>query len=220
MKFSFSLLFEVLSFLFSVFFLIRKPKNKLLQYFVPFLMLTVIVEFMGWWWSYFGGGAYKNAMFNLFIPVEISFYSFLFLKHLHKHVFKTIIRVFIPLFLVLAICNILFLQGFNETFNSYTAVLGSFFIVLCCCLFFYESITPVQIDLQLSKQPFFWIVSGLLIFYLGSVIANALFEYLKNNDLHAESKRIYIIIFGSLNVILYSSFVIAFFICPNDRKTS
>jgi hypothetical protein len=77
-----------------------------------------------------------------------------------------------------------------------------------------------KIDQQLSKQAFFWICSGLLIYYLGSVIINALFEYLRNNDLGEEGKKIYGTINHTLNVILYSSFCIAFFLCPNNKKTS
>ena len=112
------------------------------------------------------------------------------------------------------------LQGFNKTFNTYTFLLGSFFIVIFCCCFFYESELPDKIDQQLAKQPFFWICCGLLIFYLGSVIINALYEYLRTNDLREEGIRIYGIINYSLNVILYSSFCIAFYLCRDNRKIS
>jgi hypothetical protein len=123
-------------------------------------------------------------------------------------------------FTLLVILNMLFVQGFNKTFNTYTFLFGSFFIVVCCCCYFYESVLPDKIDQQLSKQPFFWISSGLLIFYLGSVIINALFEYLRSNDLQAQGVRIYGIINHSLNVILYTSFCIAFYLCRNNRKIS
>jgi hypothetical protein len=98
--------------------------------------------------------------------------------------------------------------------------LGSFFIVVFCLFYFYESILPDQINSKLSMQPFFWICIGLLLFYLGSVIINALFEYLRSNDLYKEGVRIYAIINQSLNVILYCSFSISFFLCRNNRKTS
>lgn len=162
----------------------------------------------------------KYAMYNLFNVFEFCFYSYLFYLHFKRQSLKRFALLFIPFFLFLSILNILFLQGLSTTLNTYAILCGSFFIVVFCCCFFYESVLPDKIDEQLSKQPFFWISSGLLLYYLGSVIINALFQYLTSNDLIHEGTRIYGIINNSLNVILYSSFCIAFYLCRDNRKTS
>ncbi len=210
--------FELLSLLTVIIFYIQK-RDKIQLYFIPFLFATVIVEIVGLnWVSLKAKGKYP--MYNIFTMLEFLFYGFLFYKNLNKPTFKKIVLLFIPSFAFLAILNMMFIQGINITFNTYTFLLGSFFIVVFCCLYFYESVLPDQIDQQLSKQPFFWVCSGLLIYYLGSVIINALFEYLINNDLRLEGQRIYKIINHSLNVILYSSFCIAFYLCPNHKKIS
>lgn len=209
--------FQVLSFIATTILFIKK-RNKLLLYFIPFLFLTIAVECTGAW---FVSRSIRNYwIYNVFTTIEFVFYSYLFYLHLKKPVFKKIVVWFIPVFVLLVILNILFKQGFNKTFNTYTFLLGSFFIVIFCCCYFYESVLPENIDQQLSKQPFFWISSGLLIFYLGSVIINALFEYLRSNDLQAQGVKIYGIINHSLNVILYGSFCIAFFLCRNNKKIS
>lgn len=189
----------------------------MLLYFIPFLFLTVVIELIGTW--HLSKGLRNYWMFNVFTTLEFLFYTFLFYLYFKKNVFKKIVLYFMPLFTLMVLLNIFFIQGFNKTFNTYTFLLGSFFIVIFCCCYFYESVLPDKIDQQLSKQPFFWICSGLLIFYLGSVIINALFEYLRNNDLQAEGIRIYGIINNSLNILLYSSFCIAFFLCRNNKKT-
>ncbi len=209
--------FQVLSF-FTAIILYRKKRNKLLLYFIPFLFLTIVVECVGTW--YISKFIRNYWIYNVFTTIEFVFYSYLFYLHLKKPVFKKIVVWFIPVFVLLVILNILFKQGFNKTFNTYTFLLGSFFIVIFCCCYFYESVLPENIDQQLSKQPFFWISSGLLIFYLGSGIINALFEYLRSNDLQAQGVKIYGIINHSLNVILYGSFCIAFFLCRNNKKIS
>ena len=188
------------------------------MYFVPFLFVTVSVELFGWW--YLSQGVRNYVMYNVFTTIEFLFYSYLFYLHFKKPFLKIIIIIFIPFFILAVMLNMAFIQGLNKTFNTYTFLLGSFFIVIFCCCFFYESVLPDKIDQQLSRQPFFWICCGLLIFYLGSVIINALFEYLRNNDLQAEGIRIYGIINHSLNVILYTSFCIAFYLCRDNRKTS
>ena len=217
MRFGLHLYFQIFSLLVALI-LYKQKRDKLLLYFIPFLFITVFVELTGTW--YLSKGIRNYWMFNVFTTFEFLFYTFLFHSYFKKPVFKRIVLYFMPLFTLMVIFNILFIQGFNKTFNTYTFLLGSFFIVIFCCCFFYESVLPDKIDQQLSKQPFFWICSGLLIFYLGSVIINALFEYLRNNDLQAEGIRIYGIINNSLNVILYSSFCIAFYLCPNHKKTS
>jgi len=209
--------FQMLSLLLAMFFY-KQKRNKIQRYFIPFLFLTVVVEFIGWLRPFHGYG--KFAMYNIFTAFEFVFYASLFYIHFRSKKLKTLVLLFIPFFLCAVVLNILFLQGFNTTLNTYTLLLGSFFIVIFCCCFFYESILPDQIDQQLSKQPFFWICSGLLLFYLGTVIINALFEYLLSNNLQEEVKRIYGIIIHSLNVILYSSFCIAFYLCPNNSKRS
>ncbi|MFN3666979.1 MAG: hypothetical protein ACK4S0_12505, partial [Sediminibacterium sp.] len=115
--------------------------------------------------------------------------------------------------------NIIFIQGPNS-FHSYTFLLGSFFMVVYSCFYLYESILPDSINTKLSMQPFFWVCIGLLIFYLGSVIINALFEYLTSASMRQQGAEIYTTITNSLNVILYSSFSIAFILCRKNKKTS
>jgi hypothetical protein len=217
MDFGIYFYFIILSFFLSTFFYFKK-RNKILLYFIPFLFTTVFVEFSGEWLYYHGNRNYW--LFNIFTTLEFVFYSFLFIINFKKTIFKQIVRIFLPIFLLLVITNICFIQGLNKTFNTYTFLFGSFFIVIFCCCYFYESVLPEKIDQQLLKQAFFWICCGLLIFYLGSVIINALFEYLRNNDLQVEGIRIYGIINHSLNLLLYSSFCIAFYICPSNKKTS
>lgn len=217
MQFSVDFYFEIISLLASIIYYTQK-RNKITLYFIPFLFSTVTVEFIGGW--YLSHGIRNYPLYNVFTTLEFLFYSFLFYLHFQKKGFKQLVIFSMPLFVLAVIANMLWVQGINKTFNTYTFLLGSFFIVVFCCCYFYESVLPENIDKQLSKQPFFWISSGLLIFYLGSVIINALYEYLRSNDLQNEGIRIYGIINHSLNVILYSSFCIAFFLCPNNRKTS
>lgn len=220
MQIRFYLYFEILS-LISAIILYLQKRNKIIAYFIPFLLLTVSVEIIaGGWTSYQWFAKYRFAIYNIFTTFEFLFYSFLFYLELKKRVLKQIPLFFIPLFIIAVFINLSLVQGLNKTFHTYTFLLGSFFIVIFCCCYFYEAVLPEKIDDQLSKQPFFWITSGLLIYYLGSVIINALFNYLTTNDLRIEGIRIYGIINNSLNVILYSFFCIAFYLCPSNKKIS
>ena len=190
-------------------------KNTELRYFLPFLFLTLIVELTGLWMTQHGIKNY--LLFNVFTTFEFIFYAFLFYKHYRKNNFKLLSVVFMPLYIIAVFINLMYFQGI-EKFHTYTFLLGSFFIVVFCCLFFYESVLPEYLENTLTKQPFFWVCTGLLLFYLGSVIINALFEYLRSFDMQIEGKKIYGTINQSLNVILYSAFIFSFILCRNNSK--
>ena len=217
MQVSVDFYFEFISLIASIIFYVLK-RNKIILYFIPFLLLTIVIETIGI--VYINKERRNYLMYNIFTSLEFVFYAFLFYLNLRIKLLKLGILIFMPIFLLFSLLNMIFVQGFNITFNTYTFLLGSFFIVVFCCFYYYESVMPENIDLQLSKQPFLWITSGLLIFYLGSVIINSLFEYLSVNDLKVEGIKIYSYINHSLNVILYSSFCFAFYLCPNHKKIS
>ena len=137
MELGIHLYFQIFSLVLSIFIFIKK-RNKVSLYFIPFLFLTVLIELIGTWYVYKG---YRNYwMYNVFTTIEFLFYTTLFYIHFKKILFQRIVLVFIPLFVLCVVLNILFIQGFNKTFNTYTFLLGSFFIVIFCCLFFYESV--------------------------------------------------------------------------------
>jgi len=213
--FPITFVFEILCFLFCVVSYFIK-RSSLIKLFIPFLLLTVCVEFIGLRGIKL---QYRFIMYNAFLILEFIFYALIFSIHLRRPILKKITLSFIPVIVLVAVINTLFLQGFDKNFASYTSLFGSFFIVLFSCFYFYESIQPDYVDQQLSRQPFFWICSGLLIFYLGSVIVNALFEYLIYSDLKSQGIQIYLIIVHSLNGILYTSFCIGFYLCRNEKKT-
>jgi hypothetical protein len=215
MLYNFYLLVQASSFIVCLYYY-KTLRHTELKYFLPYLLLTLIVELLGYW--LISKGIKNYLIFNVFTTIEFIFYTFLFYRHLRIRLFKKITMAFVPFYIIAVAYNLAFIQGFNN-FHTYTFLLGSFFIVFFCCLFFYESVLPENIDHQLSLQPFFWVCTGLLLFYLGSVIINALFEYLRSFDMQEEGKRIYGTINQSLNVILYSSFIFAFVLCRNNNKT-
>ncbi len=196
--------------------LYKSVKKTALKYFLPFLVLTIIVELSGLWMNQHGIKNY--LLFNVFTTVEFVFYSFLFFKHYRKNENKLLSLLFMPLYTLAVIINLIYFQGIDR-FHTYTFLLGSFFIVVFCCLFFYESVLPEYIESTLTKEPFFWVCTGLLLFYLGSVIINALFEYLRTFDMQFEGKKIYSTINQILNILLYTAFLISFIVCRNNNKT-
>ncbi len=210
--------FEMLSLLVSIL-CYKSIKQTKMVYFIPFLLLTIIVEFIGYLSVTYGIKNRNYWLYNIFNLIEFIFYAYLFAGNYQIKFLRLLAYLSMPVLILFSCINYIYIQG-SEDFHTYTLLLGSFFMVFFCCCFFYEWVLPEQIAQNLLIQPFFWICVGLLLFYLGSVIINALFEYLRNSDLIQEGKRIYIFINRSLNIILYTSFSISFLLCQKNRRES
>jgi len=209
-------LFELIALFTSILFY-KDLKATKMVYFIPFLLLTVFVDFVGYLLVLYNIRDKNYWLYNIFNTVEFIFYAYMFTQYFKLPFLRKVVFLFMPLVLIFSLSNYLFMQG-TEHFHTYTLLFGSFFLVFFCCCYFYEWVLPEQINQNLLKQPFFWVCVGLLLFYLGSVIINALYEYLRSNDMNEEGKHIYGLINQSLNVVLYSSFSISFILCRNNRK--
>ncbi len=215
------LFLEVACLFTGLLFLRYLKNNKGFIYFIPFLLVTVAVECIAKYLltSPNTGRSARYMLFNIFTTSEFVFYSAIFLIYLNNRTLRRIITILIPIYIVLVILNIALIQG-TQKFHSYTFLLGSFLMVVYSCFFLYESILPDSINIKLTQHPFFWVTIGLLIFYLGSVIINALFEYLTSAALGKQGTQIYGYINNSLNIVLYGSFIIAFILCRKNKKIS
>ncbi|OJY88182.1 MAG: hypothetical protein BGP13_06465 [Sphingobacteriales bacterium 40-81] len=108
-----------------------------------------------------------------------------------------------PLFVII---NIFFLQPRKDQFVSISYATGTLIIVLSTIFYFYELFTSDKY-INLARDPFFWICSGLLFFYSCGFPLFAL-----NNFLSSSSNifiKNYTSIISLLNILLYSSFIIA-----------
>jgi len=208
--------FELLSFVLSVVFF-KHLKNTTIVLFTPFLFLTVLIEFIGWCYHFFEANHTNYWLFNFFTTIELIFYAYLFSLNFKHTILKKIATYFIPLLMLISILNYTYLQG-KEQFHTYTLLFGSFFMVIFCCVYLYELIITDAHYETLFKQPFFWICFGILLFYLGSVIINSLFDYMLLNNLLSRGNNLYLLITRALNILLYSSFSISFILCNRNKK--
>lgn len=206
---------EIITLIIALSFYRHLSRYPFFIFFIPFLAITCIVEI----YAIGKDRQFKNIMYNYFQVFEFLFYALLFYNNLELPKFKRIVNFFFPFYLVCFITNQLFGQGVYE-YNRYTSLLGAFFMVVFVCFFFYETILPSTLQVNLFQKPFFWVTVGLLFFYLGSVIIYAMYEYLSTNNLQKQSIKVFQLIISSLNVILYGSFSIAFILCRNKKTSS
>ncbi len=148
-------------------------------------------------------------LFNLFTPFEFLAYSFFYLTQIKSKRARSWIRLFMLIYPVLYLINILAYQPFFTVFHTNTYVLGSLFMILWAGTYFYNQIVlESNLNKSLIQDPFFWISVGILFFYSGSFIVFGAINYLNFVDVNRAASLYRIILF--LNILMYSLFAVGF----------
>lgn len=156
----------------------------------------------------------EEFIYNLYIPVEYFLFAFFFHSiNDQKYIRKSIIWSF-PLFLAI----IIMLSEFKEVsvikLSNHIYIFSGILIIVWS-LWTLFIIKPI-VGMKFGKHPLFWICTGLIIFYSGSIPFNAMYNYLKETDKNSFDLLSKIIQKG-LNIFLYTS-IITGFICSHKMK--
>lgn len=194
----------------SLFFRVRKDHFPM-RVFPPFLLLTLIAEVWGdYLWQ---SGRNNIPHYNFFSTFEIVFYL-LFLAKIHrtKNIRKAI-YIITPLYIVFAFLNIMYFQGY-KTFHTISFSVGSLLIVFFSITYFLDLLRLPKSE-DLITNPYFWICSGLLFFYIcGFPLYGLVNLWADIAPILIDNLSRFINI---LNIFLYSLFTISF-ICIRTRK--
>lgn len=207
------LLFILGAFLASFSLYSQKNIPRHLFVFPIYLMVTFSIE--AWcMWLYYNGGT-NVLVYNIFTAAEIVFYMWMFKGIIVNVLVKKILNVLLFVYPLLFLLNTLFVQ--KGGYHTITAGLGSLAIVLCAIFYFFELFNSEK-SVNLIRQPEFWISSGLLFFYSCSF---PLFSLINNFYSPSNKIIVYLLSVSSLlNILLYSSFIVAFLCRIKIRKLS
>ncbi|HLX92412.1 MAG TPA: hypothetical protein VKR32_12060 [Puia sp.] len=183
-----------------------KLRHTPYKWFPWFLGITVLVEFYGPYYTrrYHASNVW---LYNIFTPLEIIFYAWIFHSIYRGRIVRKLSLGFIPAYIIAVTINEAFIQGFG-TFHSYTMLVGDFFVVLFSCCYFYELLKSNTQQSFLSITAF-WIVTGLFFFYLGNIFYDLYWDYLLQNNLD-NRRKIFNLINNNLILLLYACFSIGF----------
>lgn len=180
----------------------RLPEG--LRIFPFFLVLTLVVEILGWQLS---EKVENNAdLYNFFSVAAFTYYMYLLGEVVYSRRAKKVILYIMSGYAVVSLANILFVQKI-DSFHTMTYSLGCLLIVVVSMYYFYEMLqSPRAIDLK--KEPAFWIAAGLLFFYICTLPVLGVLNYLFS--IPGVIGRSLEQIIAILNVLLYSLFTIGF----------
>jgi|SRR5450432_1371569 len=193
--------------------LVKDYRIPVLISFSLFLLLSSIVEYIGWKLSM----SFKNTvlLYNLFSLFEFLFYLFFFRSVFTSRRTKKAITVVMIAYFAVALINMFFIQ--KNTFHSHTYVLGCLLVAIFSTAYFYFLFRFPETG-SLVKNPFFWIGIGLLFYYTCTIPVYGLQNFITITVQHYNAVLTFIE--DCLNVLLYTLFSIGFLCKINFRNLS
>lgn len=186
--------------------LYKKLKPKWLQLFIYFLLLNYIQDLSAYFYSaYFKKS--NHFITNIYLPISFGFYFLLFYITAETTKSKRLIAACYWIYVLFSLADVCFVNGFYY-FNTYAFALGSILILLCCLLYFVRLFTSDSV-MNYFRIPMFWIATGLLFFFTGSLVQHSFIRYFIENKIDPDGS-IYYFIMVTLNIILHSTFIISF----------
>lgn len=101
------------------------------------------------------------------------FYSYLLGDAISR---KWFLYVFLG-FLLLSVANSIFLQPLSRN-NTYARSIEAVIIIACAVLYFYKMLSEAKLKAP-ARSPYFWINTGFLIYFSGSLVLFTLSNYIR-----------------------------------------
>ncbi len=187
-----------------------------MKLFIPYLFLTVMVEWVGFYIMQNKIVKSNHFLYNIYVPLSILFYLYQMQHYTSRGKYKQLaigLSVFYVLFVV---SGFLFYFRIGQ-FVNYNFIVGGFIVTAFTFLYFYELLERED-RVAVYTLPAFWINTGLLLYYLPKTIFYTCFEYFTFIN---ESAIFFHKLFFRLNtiliIVLYGCIIINF-LCTN-RKT-
>lgn len=198
------LYFIALALVFSLFAYKKRSKKQFyLKLFLPFLLITFVIESYSIYLWYIGGS--NQNLYNYFTTFEFCFYQLILSYIITNHRIKKAIIYILIFYLPLTLINILLIQ--RGKFHSITYSVGCLLIVIFCIYYFFE-LFRLPNSINLKKEPSFWVCSGLLFYYCCSLpLFGAINFFSQIPKFLLDNMQI---IVNIMNILLYTSFTIAF----------
>jgi hypothetical protein len=202
--------------LFVAIFCYKGLKKFSLFFFIPLLVFTCVIEILatnnalfGWKSNYF--------IYNTYLLISLPLYLIIYGKMIDLYTKARVMYILICILCEsLIILNYLFLEGWH-VFNSYSLIFTEILqIIFCCLLLIQLALKEDKYNVYILKHPYFWINASTLLFSLGTFVLLGLQKYIALHHIEIDGKSMYRIFLPILNVILYSSYTYAFFLCKTQ----
>jgi hypothetical protein len=183
---------------------LQKNPPRYLNTFIIYILVTIAVEMMAWWYNIHN--KHNLMVYNFYGIINFTYLIFLLRSFMANKRMINVMGVLMVIYPILALINLFFIQGL-DTFNTYTFLSGCIIVVTASVCYFYERIKYPGPH-SLLKDPTFWVSTGLLFFYTCSPPLTGVLNAISLMPFY-NYKTLYIINL-MVNIILYLLFSISF----------
>lgn len=182
----------------------QKYNHTKQRYFLHFMIYVLITEAVAYCFAFIYEIS-NQSVYNIFTVVSGFFYLFWFYSLLKQ---KKIILTFLVVFIISIIVAI-FKEDFLESLWRIPLTTITVQLLICATLYFSNLLNSIDV-ISFKKEQQFWIVTGLLIFYLGFLPLQLLQQHI---DIKTSNYLFAIVV---LNSVMYGFFTIGF-ICLKKK---
>lgn len=197
----------------NIFAVLNNKSTYYIKAFIPFLAVSLIQEIITY--KMVVAGNSTTELYNFTSIVEICFYLWVLNRLIENKTMRTGTIICQMIYSFVSITEI-YVNRHLDRFHSVTYSVGGLFIVFFTIVFFYQLFSKPK-AIFLTKEPSFWISTGLLLFYSVTFPLFALINFINEFPLVITNNLHYVLIV--LNVFLYLLFSIAF-LCRIKIKKS
>ncbi|WP_045114865.1 hypothetical protein [Microscilla marina] len=104
---------------------------------------------------------------HVYVVIEFALLAWMYQLYLHKTYARYVIPVIIIAFTIFSIINSLFIQSIY-TFNTYSRPISNLLLIIFALSYFYKMLRELKVR-YLEKAPMFWVNTGILIYFSGSL---------------------------------------------------
>lgn len=183
----------------------RQIKGSVLVWFIPFLLFTLITELAATYMAHVLELP-NQLLYKGLTTVAFVFYLWVISNGIHNANVK---KYYILLSAIVLACVLL--QNLMIPINKFhreAYIASSLIVIVYCFVYLYEAITKNDIDFRIEHEPFFWVIIGLLFYFL---VGAAFIVFI--NSVPKALRDSFSQIMRWLSLIMYGCFSLAFVLC-------
>lgn len=153
--------------------------NQTLRLLVFYLFFILVKESYG---IYLAANSIPNLdVYNIARIVTYLFFFYIYFREYDRKLDKGIAVAFGILTTVVYFIDLLYINGLNQL-NFYLTTTGGILVIITVALYFYQLARKLEYT-NLSAAPMFWLSSGLLFYYSGTILIFSFFnDYMITNQ--------------------------------------
>lgn len=192
-------------------------KRFSLQWMVPLLISVACIESLAT--NYLNMGLTTNVpIYNVYLLVSPVFYFLMFRAVIgFKGRYRAIFDVVVVASMIFFIAD--FFSAGQSGFNSISYIISAVEYMLFSCILLSKLIMDDTRPVYLVREPYFWIAAVVIIFSLVAVVITGLHSFIVRNHVTLFGKNLHRVIMPMVNVVMYSGFSYAFYLCRKHRMT-